>query len=1413
MARDVPVTVAVGDKADDLLLHWAPPASVRDLRSVLGLPPNGKRLHADGVPLPVGQLLDDAPLAPGVRLSDVAGAPERSPSGLLLCQLTGTEAGRAVRLGAEEVVLGRSSGAEVTLADREASRRHCTVAAAPDGATVTDLGSSNGTWLEGEVVGSDPVSWVPGAVLRVGTTYFCLTQVDALPLPPGRGGEPAIFHRSPRTIRPRSRDPHDRGAAITPGNLPPHPDKQRTNAAIGVTAILSPLVLSGVLYATTHQITSALYGLMGAVAVVGGYFETKRRSRKEGKRAVVERTDLLATFRQDLDRAAVDDARLAWRLHPSPAECLARAEGPGARLWECRSADPDFLDLLVGVGSTSWTAPVGGMPQDDEARQILRERALQHDAAVSVSLAVGRVLSLALPRGDALASARSLLTQAMTLHGPADLRIVLVLDAEFTGASDWDWLRWAPHPRGPHTFPWVVLADDDGDIDAALQPVLSPESGTPDLRHVLVVLDGEGLLAAASPLLRAALTEERNPGARDRDRPKASLLVVGGRASEASTTVVRPGSAPGLVSVSEVATGTAVDGVLPVTMTAELADRCTRALAGHADPLLVDVSAGVPDIVPLHELLPVDLGRGDDAVAVKITERWRAATNKTLEVPVGGSSSGVFSLDLVKQGPHALIGGTSGSGKSELLKTLCASLAATYPPELMVFGLFDFKGGTALQELRALPHCVGLVADTDLLEAERAMRYLQSELLHREEQLFEAGVGDITEYPGIMPRLVVVIDEFQILSERLPDLLQSVIDITKRGRSLGVHLVFATQSPTSVRNYEELRKNTRLRVTLRLEDAADSQALIEVPDAATFSTVGRALARLGAGSLRLFQSGWTGADPDASGGADITARPFALLPRPAPVAARAASTEGRGNTEMSAVIAGVLGSRERDVADGVAAPPADIWPDPLPPNLAREGLTPPGPNELLLGLGDDPEATREHRRPVITWDLGAGNLVVHGVVGSGTTSTLLTIAVGIAERFSADEAQLVGLDFAGGELAAIAALPHCAGNVITSGEIERQSSGISLLRALLARRSKMTPVDRAGEPKVFVFIDNIGTLAQTYSSGRLRHGQAMLEDLAAVAQQGPSVGVWMVASAAGTTVPYAINATITQRVVLALADIRSYGDLDLKVTDIPRRPGRGMWRTGRTAIDMQVALPAAGLENALADLASGPPPTVHPPMRMRELPFSVDADDLAQAVALDAQDLHLPVGLAAGSVEPAVVSLGHASRMLVYGPARCGKTSLLLRTARLIHDHLAADVGVYVIATPGSPLLARDIAERSASSEVEITTLVELLRTQNRPVLLLVDDVDKVGSALNGLFEDQPPGVRVIAAARVGNVRSPEYGTSAYLLRSVEQRLVVQPDPNTGDPVTGRYFDFGAVERAPGRGFLVTVEGDTVVQI
>jgi S-DNA-T family DNA segregation ATPase FtsK/SpoIIIE len=310
---------------------------------------------------------------------------------------------------------------------------------------------------------------------------------------------------------------------------------------------------------------------------------------------------------------------------------------------------------------------------------------------------------------------------------------------------------------------------------------------------------------------------------------------------------------------------------------------------------------------------------------------------------VGRTASATLQLDLVASGPHAIVTGTTGSGKSELLITWVLAMAAITAPEAVNFLLVDFKGGTAFRRLAALPHTVGVVTDLAHGEAARALKSLRAELRRREAKLAGLGASDIAEASGELPRLVIVVDEAAAMLAAFPELSELFSDIAARGRALGVHLILGTQRATGVLS-DALLANCALRVSLRVASDSDSTALLGTDAAA-----------------RL---------PHGIPGRLVVARDGDLL------IAQAATVE---SADVEAVV------RSHSSASRQRAPWLPALPDVIP--LRAFDAAPAG--SVVIGAGDDPDRQVQEG---IVYRPARAHLLVLGVRGSGKSTVLATIS-------------------------------------------------------------------------------------------------------------------------------------------------------------------------------------------------------------------------------------------------------------------------------------------------------------------------------------------------------------------------------------------------------------------------------------
>ncbi|MYS24777.1 cell division protein FtsK, partial [Streptomyces sp. SID4948] len=746
--------------------------------------------------------------------------------------VSGTGAGTVHRLVPGDYDIGSAAACRIRLAPGTppvAARVRVLV----DGSA--ELLGAAGALVDGKPA-PDGGPWREGSLLAVGDILLELTsRLSArAPLTAARDGLGLVFNRPPRFLPPPA------GVRFRLPAPPVRPDKRPIPL---LPVLLLPAGGAAIAIVVTTTWTFVFVALLSPIAALVTRFGGRKRARLTYREQKKQYDTALARVRADIDAAILDEQRRLRLRLPDPASLLRMAAQPSERLWERRWQDPDFLSLRVGTADLPSSVSVAD-PEQDEHRRTTVPRLNQ--VPVAVALREAGVAGIAGPGAARLAGWMA--AQAASLHGPADLRIVVLAGPD--GEQDWSWTRWLPHARaqGEDAYSLVgstteSLARRIGElgqlvrtrIAAGPEPVRGGVSGCPDVLVVLAQAGAARSLPGVIALLRDGPSVGVHTVCVDREEwllPEECGAVVVTGTGTAGTCRVRTGSGTALPDVRTDSPGSGWYEALA---------RSLAPLRGVGDG---DGSA-LPGSVRLLDLLGLE-----PPGAQAVMAGWALGGRSTRAI-LGTGHDGDFAVDLVRDGPHALIAGATGSGRSELLRTLIAALAVVNRPDEMAFLLVDHKGGSAFAECADLPHTVGLVTDLDTHLAERALVSLGAELRRRETQLAEVGAKDVVDYldkrqrgGNVMPplpRLLLVVDEFASMVRELPGFVPGLVTFAQRGRSLGIHLVLATRCPGGAVT-PDIRANTNLRIALRTTDTGESRAVIDAPDAGDVlpATPGRA---------------------------------------------------------------------------------------------------------------------------------------------------------------------------------------------------------------------------------------------------------------------------------------------------------------------------------------------------------------------------------------------------------------------------------------------------------------------------------------------------------------------------------------------------------------------------------------------
>lgn len=1086
----------------------------------------------------------------------------------------GPDRGHEFRLNRGTSMVGRERGCEVQLSDPLVSRYHARINVT-DIAEVIDLGSANGVALGGSAVSRAVLR--AGETIRVGDSELSVSVIPAARL--GVDAAAVSFVRSPRL------DPRYQGIELDA----PEPPAPRESARFPLIPLLAPLVMGALLYLVTRSVTSLLFIALSPLMVVGYAVESMWSGRAAHKRAVRQFSVELDALTDEAAEAARAEIAARNREHPSLADCVEAVRTRNPLLWTRRPADSGFAELRLGIGPqparNTIALPHGrrGVRELHAKLAAVAERFGTVDGVpVLATPAEHGAIGLAGQRQPALAVARSLLVQLAATHSPAD--VILAGFASVLTARDWDWLKWLPHTMSAHSpLPGRQLAANTAQaatLMSELEDLLAHrrDDDAPRQPAVFVLVEDD------APIDRSRLVELAELGS-----PHGIHVIW-----LAEDTSMLPAACRTFVSVGpESSAGFIHNGqsVTPLTvepLDANQAGELARLLAPIVDSgARVEDDSDLPRSVSLLTIPEPALAASPDAVI----ERWTATRSiltgpyapaepakqaGTLRAVIGKSAAGAHAIDLRADGPHALVGGTTGSGKSELLQAWILAMAVAHSPQRLTFLLVDYKGGSAFRDLESLPHTVGLFTDLSPHLVRRALISLSAELRLREELLAKHRVKDLVELERLgsldaPPSLVIVVDEFAALVKELPEFVDGVVNVAQRGRSLGLHLILATQRPAGVIK-DNLRANTNLRLALRTADENDSIDVLGSPQAAFFDPAlpGRAISKTGPGRLVPFQTGYAGGwTSDTPPPPQLAVEELRFGDGPAwELDTSADAPVDLGPTDI-ARLSWAIGTAAEQARLGRPRRP---WLPELKSVYDQANLTEVpsrrSDGELVFAIQDDPGM--QAQRPVAFRPDQDGNLAVYGTGGAGKSTLLRTVAIAAGFTVRGGPCHVYGLDFGARGLAVLEELPH-VGSVIAGGDHERVVRLLTWLRQLIDERAVRYSQANAGtiteyrtvagapdEARILVLLDGVAAFLKAYETG---DRAKWFDTFVGIAGDGRPVGVHVLLSAdRPAAVPSALASAVQSRVVLRMADANDYAMMGLP-TDVLTAgspPGRGL---------------------------------------------------------------------------------------------------------------------------------------------------------------------------------------------------------------------------------------------------------------
>lgn len=1221
-------------------------------------------------------------------------------------------------------------------------------------------------WVMGLTIipfeGGIALSYLPKA-LSFGTWNPLRAELNANRTPIFKAPELTWFSRIPR-IRKRIK------ATLVSAQLPPsmaaEPQKQTALS-------MAPALTSGLFMMLSGIGSVASLGMIAgniALPLLGRKKAMQQHETNENMRQQAYK-EYLAKTEQELRLSIAENQRQLREQVPDPASEALKLLKDTRHLWERRLKDDDFLALRMGTGciplrcSVQLSPPAPGEPEDPlvaSLKAFLNKGWALEAVPIVLSLDKYQVIGIAgSPKARGQMQERIL--SQLALHAAYDELRLCILGMPEKNAE--------PYLRLPHlwnrdkTMRYIATHEEEiGSLIPALEQEISARQNESNQAGELVVLITDGAIAKRY-IIESLLLE--------RKLLHVHVLVFAEHSHEL------PSACNGVIGLRNDRGVLCLSGGTENDLFEFHLDTAAMPSAQKIVHLLEntrleqsDTTRHLADVVPFLNLFDVT-----EPKALNIATRWRRNVNAaaaTLATPLGVDEDGqlcVLDIHEKAQGPHGLIAGTTGSGKSELIMTYILGLAVNFSPNEVNFALIDYKGGGTANVFEGLPHLAGTISNLDGSTVKRCMVSIKSELKRRQDIVNKARTAlhiteslDHKEYQRYfaqgrlkepMPHLLIIVDEFAQLKSNEPEFMKELISVAQVGRSLGVHMILSTQKPTGVVD-DQITSNTNFRICLRVQTPQDSQEMLGGPDAASLRGVGRFLIKSQDIMIRA-QSGWTGAslnqghEKQFDGEVEILDRQGRVICRQAMPST--ASSHGNEDTQLSAVLRQIA---ETSRAMGLRA--RQLWMPELEGLLPVDALRKryaavqqPYVLRPLLGEIDVPE--EQIRKPLLI-DLNAGrNTIVFGTHGSGKRMLLETLLDDLLNFHAADELTIYLLDLAGDGLVSYAAAPQ-VGDVITMDEEDKFHNLIRLLERELLRRRKAlhmedsdipTRLRKAGIPNILVVIHSLKTFCDLAEPQR--------EQTLKLLGDGPRYGIHFFAtSIMASGISTQISQQFPQQLVLQMAFKDDYALLlgNTKGMVPGKEQGRGLIRFDELH-EFQTACvqeKGAALCQRLAENWSGQQALPVPMM-----PDTISAQALTERLHRLKQPLRLPLGIYRDSLSTAFLSADKRCIFRVMGKQDELQGFLLEWTACMAQ---AADI----IALDGSNMFKDSDAVRCIGPEGWAACVEELLKDRLRDMefddgetlperltLIILTDVQQVWERLqeDPCSNGEPAGNEVLA--------------------------------------------------------------------
>ncbi len=1215
------------------------------------------------------------------------------------------------------LVIGSAVNADISCGNKFVSERHAQITFEGNFTFVSDLGSVNGTFLNGRLVREKTAVKYGDVIYVVGLKVVCLGPLLAVNRPSGgvrvnrltpvqipeitdNEGEDEYekryFLRTPRQLRELDT------SEIVIERCPPKQQykPQPLVFTIGPSfTMVIPIALAAMLgteggFGASSLVMSGGAAAMAAVWAVANAKYNKKEAVSSEQERQSSYIEYIAGVENRLKEQCEHNRGVLAEQYPSVDEMFRFVTDRQKRLWEKSSNHRDFLSVRLGLGDVASPGKVT-IPDENRAQTFDPLNALGAEVRgkyltlrgvpVSVSLYDSRLVGIVSGDRERRYNLLRLLTLNLAANYPyTEVRTCFLFKAK--EYNELSFARWLPHSWSPDGKVRMLAYDSRscGTVLYQLSDMIrerlesegkqAAKEGEKLLPHYVVFVTDLSVIAG-EPASKYLL-----------DPPKeAGITVVfcaeaPDRLPAGCDTVIRDDD--GISAAYSISTQNAVSESLTYDkFPLPGMDRFARAIARFE---LRDTTenAEIPDMLTF-----LDMYRVSRVEELGVWHKWlENRTYETMKAMIGQKAGGKpIYLDIHEKyhGPHGLVAGTTGSGKSETLQTYILSLAINYHPHEVAFILIDYKGGGMAQSFEGLPHLAGMITNLGGNATTRALLSINAEIRHRQRVFNEYKVKHIDQYIELyrngeadeaMPHLIIIADEFAELKKEQPEFVRALVSAARVGRSLGVNLILATQKPGGVVD-DEIWSNSRFRIALRVADKQDSNEMLKRPDAAFITGTGRGFLQVGNDEIfEEFQSGWSGAKYTPDVPFDDGSRGFARMVDITGKSEKTGKKKKKSGDDLNKVtqLDAIVKYTERLAEENRVEPLRQIWLSPLPDTIYLDELKPADLNRahcaVPIGLADDPENQRQF---TVSLDFVTdGHLLICGGAGSGKTTLIQSIVYCASVLYTPEQVNFYIADFSGRTMKAFAGLPH-TGAVCLEGEDEKIASMMDGIRSELERRKALLSEKGIGSyrdylkisddlPMILLIIDNYASFAESYEE---------YEDLfIQLAREAAGYGIYMIFSCTNAgDLRSRIRQGFTKGIGMQLPDRFEYDDvLGMRTEILPddRVSGRGLIKVDKP-LEFQVALPvrstAGSMMLTVRNIIAEKYPNGAGASKKLAGKYEAYSDEELLAACRDGSFL---LGRRCADGAPVAVSTDGFLCFTVSGGAKSGKTNFLKFAAR-----------------------------------------------------------------------------------------------------------------------------------------------------